>query len=1078
MSDLNSPNPAKKRRRGFFFENLIGEGNDRSRQNHAQQLPTQYVRIMESEKRHNAKFKTQCLKTKFLIENVPENPEELLRALFQHCIDEAINLASENGIVPDRLGATIYSPLLDTDIWIGIRDINSNTADAILNRFLLVSQSKPKSLWGEPFSVEITTINRAALPLHHEIRGRGRKWPRREFKVHQKVNRRALLPVNNPPGDTRCLIYALELTKRIGIHQGTSQEFNYYLHHQKDQQRQHVNILMRAAGIPFGQPDYVAHQVVPCIVDHWNEIFAANGYKFKVFIFGGMGSYRPEYMYGPDDFTHPISLYHNNNHFDGIRRNVGSAIFSREKYCFSCFCPFDRAIDHTVTCQAKCPECGRIGAGATAGPCKIEIGFEPKYCDNCGKIFNSEECWRRHLNNNYCENSKRCPLCSKVYSVRHLKKVKQTHDCLRNYCKACFRWHPKDDPCYITPLECKPLPPYRLIIYDFECTQNQLVPNSDPPRYSHLVNFASLIVMCPSCISSGQWREPLLNRTPCRVCGPYRTITFSHNDFYGTEVDNKIISNEPLESFIDCLLHRFDPRYESVCFAHNAGRYDTVLTYKAFFNRDIEPGVLRKGNKIFELTIKKTPNTPLIKMRDSLNLLPVSLERLVGAFGLETGDKEFFPHAFNITANYNVILHDQLPPKDDYFYSSFSSEKKRRFEHWWENNQHLGFNLIEALPSYCCSDVRILAEALVAFRKEWWEISESSGLQKELYDEDHNTSVNEEEEAMEAYLGNEEEDPMLNEGMDVEFMREQAEEANSAGMDVLYEAATISSASIKYFRRRYLKENYLVRISNRPIDHAETQSTLALKFLEHYSTIHGIHVQTAHSPGGERKFGRYTVDGFCQLPDGRTRIIEVHGDIWHGCPTHYPDDEMIMPNGKTAGRLRADDKRRLEYLRECADELIIFWECEIEDMLSRDNDMREAFKKYHDKGPIKIREAFMGGRTGAERMHFKCPEGWTISYLDCNSMYPHVMVTGSFPVSVPKVHVSSHPDFIVNWQCSADIPMKGILKVFVIPPLQIDIPILPAKFDAMLTMLCSMSNVCTPIPDGWNNAKISMSAYG
>lgn len=348
-SQKEGPSPRKRARRGFFIKNLIGQVGGQQRQRNA---PRRHARIIGSEKRYNNKFKTLCVKTTILIEQVPENPEGFLRALFQHCIDEALDDAHQKGIRPDRLGATISSPLLDPDIWIGIREITTNTAHAILNRFLLVSQSKPKSLWGEPFSVSVTTINRAALPTTAQIRGRGRT--KRLHNVHHQVNRGSLILVNNPPGDNRCLLYALELTRIHNTYQGTPLQFHRYLYQQLHQQAQDVTALMQAAGIPFGEPDYEAGPVVPRVVDYWNRKYADQGQRFKVFIFGAMGQYEPEYTEGADDFTHPICLYHANDHFDGVRCNVGAAIFGREKYCFSCLRPYNNGGDHTSKCKARC----------------------------------------------------------------------------------------------------------------------------------------------------------------------------------------------------------------------------------------------------------------------------------------------------------------------------------------------------------------------------------------------------------------------------------------------------------------------------------------------------------------------------------------------------------------------------------------------------------------------------------------------------------------------------------------------------------------------------------------------------
>ena len=129
----------------------------------------------------------------FIIENVPENPESLLRGIFTKCIDDAVQTAAEHqGSKPDRVGVMIGSQLLHDDIWVPIRPIQEDTVENVLNRFLQIVQS-PKVLeekgnvLGEPFTVSVTTVNAAALPRQPQIRGRG-NFRRKQVQVHHQVS--------------------------------------------------------------------------------------------------------------------------------------------------------------------------------------------------------------------------------------------------------------------------------------------------------------------------------------------------------------------------------------------------------------------------------------------------------------------------------------------------------------------------------------------------------------------------------------------------------------------------------------------------------------------------------------------------------------------------------------------------------------------------------------------------------------------------------------------------------------------------------------------------------------------------
>ncbi|CAK5076027.1 unnamed protein product [Meloidogyne enterolobii] len=111
---------------------------------------------------------------KFIIEKLPDNPEELLRKIIQDCMDQTVEESKKQAINPDRLGAIISSQLLDNDIWIPIRKLEKDTTDNILTRFQLVSQSKIErgSLHGHPFTIKIQTLGISSLPTHQSIRGR------------------------------------------------------------------------------------------------------------------------------------------------------------------------------------------------------------------------------------------------------------------------------------------------------------------------------------------------------------------------------------------------------------------------------------------------------------------------------------------------------------------------------------------------------------------------------------------------------------------------------------------------------------------------------------------------------------------------------------------------------------------------------------------------------------------------------------------------------------------------------------------------------------------------------------------
>uniref|UniRef100_A0A914N3Z1 DNA-directed DNA polymerase n=1 Tax=Meloidogyne incognita TaxID=6306 RepID=A0A914N3Z1_MELIC len=119
--------------------------------------------------------------------------------------------------------------------------------------------------------------------------------------------------------------------------------------------------------------------------------------------------------------------------------------------------------------------------------------------------------------------------------------------------------------------------------------------------------------------------------------------------------------------------------------------------------------------------------------------------------------------------------------------------------------------------------------------------------------------------------------------------------------------------------------------------------------------------------------------------------------------------------------------------------------------------MRLKFKNYLDNGPIDIRSAFFGGRTGPLKLFHKTGAGQKISYYDVTSLYPFINMTTRYPTGHPDVHILNND---VKWTQPSDNTFElALLKVFVIPPRSIDIPVLPMKIgdddERLLFPLCS-----------------------
>ena len=88
-------------------------------------------------------------------------------------------------------------------------------------------------------------------------------------------------------------------------------------------------------------------------------------------------------------------------------------------------------------------------------------------------------------------------------------------------------------------------------------------------------------------------------------------------------------------------------------------------------------------------------------------------------------------------------------------------------------------------------------------------------------------------------------------------------------------------------------------------------------------------------------------------------------------------------------------------------------------------------------------------------------EGYKISYKDFTSLYPFTNYQTEYPVGHPTV---IYPDEThVHWTSPNDNPYKGLLKVLVIPPRGLAVPVLPVRFDARLLFpLCKKCSLRYP----------------
>jgi hypothetical protein len=222
------------------------------------------------------------------------------------------------------------------------------------------------------------------------------------------------------------------------------------------------------------------------------------------------------------------------------------------------------------------------------------------------------------------------------------------------------------------------------------------------------------------------------------------------------------------------------------------------------------PQLIKDGNRLYQVRIhRKKGLCPQILFRDSYNWLQHPLAKLPATLGLSIEDKGWFPYLFNQRRNLHLQL-DNLPDKR--FYAPFAMKPDRAldFYHFYYVNAVLKrtpFCLKDALVEYCLQDVRILAHAIVKFRRMFLDITHD---------------------------------------------------------DVIENTMTAAGACMRYYCSAFLKEGQrdIAIIPENGYAKMTRQSQKALKFIKWLAHKRQLPIQHRDSVRGEHRYREYLLDGY------------------------------------------------------------------------------------------------------------------------------------------------------------------------------------------------------------------------
>lgn len=368
------------------------------------------------------------------------------------------------------------------------------------------------------------------------------------------------------------------------------------------------------SGIPQNLQSYSVEEYAQKIQDWFNEFHGEK--KLKLFIFNEkfpqndpFSPYFKGQLEEGDDFDIGVPIFYYKEdgigHFCGIR-NMNSLFYTSHNYCYYCESTYGSKDNHTVFCKQKCLGCNGVGKGF---PCKRDPNFINQMCPDCNRIFKSQLCFDRHKKLNKrrfkvidekgnkkfvlkeyskCSHMKGCKDCGKTFIPSRLKEHGITeHNCSFIFCNICHEYHSKGyDKCFVTKIIPKKATPYRKIPFDFESTQKTLTSKKGTSYKEHVVNLVCAELWCTDCKE-----KKMKDLNPdCEVCGKVqefktRRVCWSamHVDENGNPINEEQIihngetypvkySKNPLKSFVKWL-ENLPVAYDSICFAHNGGRY-------------------------------------------------------------------------------------------------------------------------------------------------------------------------------------------------------------------------------------------------------------------------------------------------------------------------------------------------------------------------------------------------------------------------------------------------------------------------------------------------------------------------
>ena len=144
--------------------------------------------------------------------------------------------------------------------------------------------------------------------------------------------------------------------------------------------------------------------------------------------------------------------------------------------------------------------------------------------------------------------------------------------------------------------------------------------------------------------------------------------------------------------------------------------YDGIFLLRALWKYKLKDiTIILNSNKILKIEVGN------IRFIDSLSFFQLPLSQLTKCFNL-TQRKGYFPYLAITNETFDKLI--DFPEKKQFGYDNMKPDQKADFEIWYESQSiESQYDVKNEMLAYCKSDVELLFQAVVAFRRQFFEIT-------------------------------------------------------------------------------------------------------------------------------------------------------------------------------------------------------------------------------------------------------------------------------------------------------------------------------------------------------------------